>query len=526
MKIKENKLAEEIIGGAVSLTVATLAVKLLGVLYKIPLANILGDEGMGYFNSAYTVYAFFYLLCTAGVPKSVMILISEKLAQGKGDSVKKIVYISVKCFLLIGFTVSISLAGFAVPLSTFIGSEKSYVTMICVAPSIIFASVSGVLRGFLSAKMKMWQVAVSQVVEGAIKLSLGLCLAMGASGLGLELPIISAAAILGATLGSLFGLLYLFNASKSEFLNENIGQSNERIKTKDIISRIYKVSLPITLSAALMSLSGMVDLFLVMRRLESIGYTAREATALYGNYSTLALSMFNLALSVITPISVAFLPALTKARTAGDFQSFDNGVESGMSLTAIVTAPITVGMAVYSFEILSFLFGAEAAAVGAPLLVLICPGVFFMSNLLLLNSALEALGRAGLAALSMVVGVLIKIIISGILLGNPMFGISGAPIGSVISYAVSAFLSLIILSHILGYNPPLFAASCLPYLLSSISVLASRLIYDRMIQSLNFSISLILSIISAALIYIALSAFCGSFNKQKFSKMAKLTNLT
>ena len=66
MKIKDRDVSQGIISGAVSLTVATLIVKILGVLYKIPLANILGDEGMGYFNSAYTVYSFFYLLCTAG----------------------------------------------------------------------------------------------------------------------------------------------------------------------------------------------------------------------------------------------------------------------------------------------------------------------------------------------------------------------------------------------------------------------------------------------------------------------------
>ena len=526
MEIKEKKnLGEGIIGGALSLTVATVIVKLLGVLYKIPLANVLGDEGMGYFNTAYTVYSFFYLLCTAGVPKSVMILISERLAEKEQSGIKKTLEISVKAFMLIGFAISLGFVLFAKPLSGMIGNSEAYVTMICVAPSILFSSVSGVLRGYLSAKMQLLNIAVSQVVEGAVKLSLGLLLALLAIRLQMELPMISAFTIIGTTLGSFISLVYLCILSKSEIQKENTEQNAKSAISNSVLKKIFKISLPITVSAALMNLSGICDLFLVMHRLEDIGYTAKEATALYGNYSTLTLSMFNLALALITPISVAFMPALAKAMAEKRYRLFTECVDWALSFTAFITAPIVLGMAVFSEEILSLLFGEAAASIGAPLLVLICPGIIFMSYILIINSSLEALSRPGLATISLVVGIAVKTIISGILIGKSDFGISGAPLGSVISYALSLFISLIMLSHILGYNVPVISKSFLPYLAASISVLMSRMVYDSSLLSLGNALSLGLSIVCAALIYIALSAFLGFFARRNITKIANFTNL-
>ena len=94
----KNKISDNVIKGTFSLTISTLIVKLLGLIYKIPLANILGDEGMGIFNSAYTVYSFFFLLCTAGVPKAIMILVSGSKAKGEDEESKRIISIAMRLF--------------------------------------------------------------------------------------------------------------------------------------------------------------------------------------------------------------------------------------------------------------------------------------------------------------------------------------------------------------------------------------------------------------------------------------------
>lgn len=515
-----TELRHGVIGGALSLTVATVVVKLLGVLYKIPLATVLGDEGMGYFNSAYTVYGFFYLLCTAGVPKSVMILISERL-----DRSKEIVRACISAFLLIGFSLAAIFAVSSGGIADAIGSSDSRATMICVAPSIAFCAVAGVIRGYLSANMNFVSISISQIVEGAVKLILGLLLAMLAQSKGYSPSVISAYTIIGVTIGSFVGFIYLLISSKIKNIYDNTEQKLTLKTCSSIVYRVARVSLPITLSAALMSLTGMIDLALVIRRLEMIGYSVKESTALYGNYTTLAVSMYNLAIALITPISVAFMPVFARYSSEGDLHSFRGSVRDSLDLTAVVAAPITIGLAVYSKEILTMLFGREAATLGAPLLVLLAPAVIFTSYILIFNSALESLGRPALATLSMAVCAIVKVITSGVLLGNSDFGISGAPIGTVVSYSAAFLISLLCISHILGYVPPIAVSALLPCLLSAISVLASRLVFEAAILRCSEAVSLILSILCAALIYIAISVFCGAVSVEKISKIAKSTNL-
>ena len=186
------KLPSNILGGTFSLTLSTIIVKLLGLIYKIPLSSILGDEGMGYFNSAYTVYAFFYLLCTAGVPKAVMIMVSEAKARGKECDEERVVKIAFAMFLLLGIFVTILFICFSDYLSSLIGNSKSAATMIAIAPSIIFISLSGVIRGYLSAHTRLLDVAVSQIIEGVGKLIFGLAFADLGRRLLLPLEIISA----------------------------------------------------------------------------------------------------------------------------------------------------------------------------------------------------------------------------------------------------------------------------------------------------------------------------------------------
>ena len=198
-KKEKTSLFSGIIGGALSLTLSAIAVKIIGLIYKIPISSVLGDVGMGYFNSAYTVFAFFYLLCTAGVPKAVMILLSEARARNNTDEENAICLCAVKTFSVIGIVTSVIFLLFAAPISFLIGNTGAFFTMLAIAPSLFFVSVSGVLRGIHAADSRLGMVAVAQLLEGGCKLVIGLLLAMVGMMLGLALEIVSALSILGVT---------------------------------------------------------------------------------------------------------------------------------------------------------------------------------------------------------------------------------------------------------------------------------------------------------------------------------------
>jgi stage V sporulation protein B len=513
----KNKISDSIIKGTLSLTISTLIVKLLGLIYKIPLANILGDEGMGFFNSAYTVYSFFFLLCTAGVPKAIMILVSSCKAKNDSEEVSRIISIAMRLFLCIGVVISLIFAIFSGQLASLIGNSQARATMIAVAPSIIFISLASVVRGYLSADMRLFEIAVSQIIEGVGKLAVGLIFACLSARANMPLQIISAMTILGVSFGSLVGLLYLIAISKIKIKRYKTGQNG-------IIRKIFRISLPITVSAAIMSLTNVIDLGLIMRSLEHIGYTEAESAAMYGNYTTLAVPMLNLALAIISPISIAYLPVFTKAITTNDYELLEQSETSALKLASFIASPMLVGLIVYSREILSILFPSSSADVGAMLLCLLCPAIVFSSSLLIINNSLEAGGRVRAPLISMSLGCVVKILVSYFLIRNPAFGISGAPIGTVCSYATALLVSTII--YRIEYNRSIDVFyGYLPSIVFSVTaVLLSRILYNSLYFKLGQITLLAVSIILCAALYFGISALYELVKGKGKIELAKYTN--
>lgn len=522
---KCSGITNGILGGTLSLTVSALIVKFLGLVYKIPIASLLGDLGMGYFNSAYTVYAFFYLLCTAGVPKAVMILISQAKAMGRVIEERKILSVAIRIFLTLGTIICLIFIIFSAPIARLIGNSRSAFTMISIAPSIVFVALSGVIRGYLNANMKLFDIAISQVIEGVGKLLLGLAFAMLGRAKNLPLEIISAMTIFGVTLGSFFGFAYLLICCKIKIKNEKAGQKSEKLQNKEIAKRIFAISIPITISAAIMSITGIIDLGLIMRSLTKIGYSEADASALYGNYTTLAVPMFNLAISIITPISVAHLPLFTKAVVGRDEFARGDAERSCLELTAIASAPMTFGLLVYSKEILGFLFPDSNLKVGSELLCMLTPAILFSSMLMVVNSILEAAGKLRSPMISMIFGSIAKLLVSYFAITKSSLGILGAPLGTVICYAMALLVSLILYDKTLKTRLPIFASSFAPYSSAFTAVFASRILYDRLFFLIDDRALLLLCILVAAVIYFCLLAFVGVLSPKKIHKMANYTKI-
>ena len=517
---KQAKNTERIIGGTLSLTLSTIILKLLGVIYKIPLAQILTEEGMGYFNSAYTVYTFFYLLCTAGVPKAVMIVVSEAKAENNDILVKKIMKTALIAFFLIGAASSVSLMVFSSQLSEIIGNSNAKATILSIAPSIIFISLSGVLRGYLSADMKFFSISVSQIVDGVGRLATGLAFAIGATRASLPLPIVSSLTILGVNFGAVFGLLYLYICYKMHNSHKKTEQNSVATtkSPKYIFKKILNISLPITLSSAIMSIGSIIDLVMIMNRLSAIGYSQSEATALYGNYTTLAVPMFNLALSLVSPISTAFMPVFTKKSLSWDTVGLNDSVRGALTLTAFVAAPLTIGLMAYSRESLTLIFGDMGVEIGASLLRTLSPAVFFSSVLLVINSTLEASGSVKAPIISMSIGSAAKIIISYFGIASPDYGISAAPIGTVISYAVALLVSIAIAGKSGRFSMPIISTGFLPYALALSAVALSKAAENGITAYFGEKATAIISIVLCALIYFTLCAILALIWKKRIKK--------
>jgi stage V sporulation protein B len=501
--MQESKKAQsEVIEGALSLTIATIVVKILGAIYKIPLSHVLGEEGMGYFNSAYTVYTFFFLLCTAGVPKAIMLLYAN--ANEDSNKENKILRSALEFFAITGLAVSVAFSLLSIPLSKLIGSPNSYLSMIFIAPSILFSAISGVLRGYFSAKVKFLHVAISQIIEGGGKLLFGTILAMLSSHFNIPLSAISAFAILGATIGSLSSLAYLYIITKKPKTLKIIGQKVGIDEKTQIVWQIIKTSLPIAIGAMIMSITNIIDLGIVMRRLISLGYSSSAATSLYGNYTTFATPIFNTVVALFTPLTVAFMPTLLKARY--DKKKLYSATQNELEISFFIFIPITIGVLIYSEEILLLLFDDGGVFLGSRLLRYMMLSILFIIPLSIINCTMEALGKVRVPMISMLVGGIFKIISGHLLIGNIGLGIIGAPISTLVFYGSALITSLLIAYKKTGMVIPIIRSLFLPLVNSFIAIYAVYPLYTYMSTKTNWIFVFPLSVALSVGLYLAINA--------------------
>ena len=161
MELQGKKKRNSVFFGVAVLTVASLLVKVVGVFYKIPLTYLLGDEGMGYFNSAYTIYAWLYMISTAGLPIGVSILISEADAAGDVRRVSKVTRIAGILLLTLGTLTTAFMLLFARFIAGLLGSPDAVFCMIAIAPTLFFICVSSLFRGFFQGLQCMMPTAAS-----------------------------------------------------------------------------------------------------------------------------------------------------------------------------------------------------------------------------------------------------------------------------------------------------------------------------------------------------------------------------
>jgi len=499
------------LNGALSLIISALIVKILGVIYKMPLARILGEEGMGYFNSAYTVYSVFYLLCTAGVPKAVTMVVLDVKNKFADSHLTRII---LRVFFVIGSALTLMLVVFSGRLAEITGNAKSAVTILAVAPSILFASLAGVLRGYLNARLDFLSVSVSQIIEGVLKLALGLILAGASIRMQLPLHMTSAFTVLGISISTFIACLYLYFVSKIRVSTDKTGQKSVR----GVIKSVFKISLPITLSALIMSLSSFIDLLMIINRLCVIGFTSEEATAVYGSYTTSTVSVFNLLLSVVTPVSVAAFPKLVKHKENFNRSGMINEASKTLELSAIISAPIIIGTYFYSEEIISLLFGDSFAVGNGYLLRTLIGAGFFASLLLITNSMLEALGKLHVPIVAMTIGCVIKTFFGYFAISDPEIGILGAPLGTLLCYVFALIVSIVYLTFVCKISLPIFKTNALPYLSAFVAVLSSYSVYVNLPRETGNKLPFLISIIISAIIYFMLSIFTGALKISKNDK--------
>ena len=438
MLITNNNHKEEkrksFVAGVLLLSASTILVKIIGLFYKIPMLSLLGAEGMGYFNSSYEIFAVLCIVATTGLPVAISMLVSSSMVKADGREEKnKIFRCAMRIAIALGVLGSLSLFFFGKEISTALGNQNAAECIVAISPSLLFVCICGVYRGYFQGLGCMYPTAVSQVIEVFGKLIFGVMFSAVAIKRGADITTAAALATTGLSLGMLFSMIYLALQKKLKDRSEIYKNSRLSLKS-EYYSRIIKIAVPITLGSVVVGITRIIDMILIFKRLEDVGVDAVEANVMYGAYTTLAVPIFSLIPSLIAPISLALVPALSSAikRRAQKEQSYV--AQNSLKMTALFAIPASFGISVFSKPILCILFSNQMDAVElvSPLLSVLGASIFFSCIITTSNAILHAYVKTGIPIISMGSGALVKLVSEYLLIGISDIGIFGAPISTLL----------------------------------------------------------------------------------------------
>ncbi len=515
--------------GVFFLTLSNILTKLCGLFLKVPLTNTLGDSGMAYFNLAYAVYKWFYMIATAGLPVAAAVLTaryaSEPDPQRRADALLRVRRVTVMSFCVLGlcgwFCMARGANGFAA-LQHAPGAAES---ISAIAPAVFFIAIASALRGWYQGLGSLLPASIAQVAEAGGKTVFGLCLAVYAIRIGAAPETVSSYAICGLTVGSALCMLVMLLSLP--IVSKKHGLPLMGMKTdippacgrnSALLRRLLHIAVPVTLSASVMSLSDMLDSMIVIRRMTaSAGVPYADALRLYGNYTSLCVPMFNLPPILIYPLTTALVPVISRAKESGCTVRFSGIVRASVSLAAIFAFPCAAGMAVLSEPILGLFYRADLAATGAPLLCVLAPATAFLSLLAMTNAILQATDNARTTVVSMVCGAAVKLISSWLLTGHPAVGIMGTPISTVLCYAVMACVNLYYVVRKTGVRLSLCALLWKPAVASLLCAVSARAMYALTLSHLPGFAATMTAVGTGGCVYLAVMVLLGGVNRELLS---------
>lgn len=535
--------------GTIILAAGTVAVKLIGALFKIPLTNILGGVGMSCFNVAYDLYYPLYALFVAGVPVAVSRLVSESMARGRVRDARRLLRVSVGVFFIIGAAGSFVMFMGAGWFSDLVRNPDARLAVQALSPALFLGCVMAAFRGYWQGMQEMLPTAISQVVEAVTRLLFGLAFSYGIVYTGLReyrtggtvfgavypsleqaqlavLPYGAAGAILGVTVSSFCGAFYMVvrhKLGKGSIRPEVWRAAPPAASSRALARRLVALALPVCFAAVISNLTSFIDLISVMNRLNHAIINAPEllltmydgaipsgigldrlGSYLYGCYSGLAVPIYNLVPSLTTTIGVSLLPAVTAAWTTHNRLSLERNICSSLRLASMIAMPAGLGVCAMAEPVLRLLFFSRPmeVAVIAPALRIMGISAVFVAISLPVNAILQAVGRAGLPVRLLLIGGLLKLGLNYLLVAVPQLNIQAAPVGTLACYLLVVLASLWALVGVTGVRIPAGSVFGKPLFASVCCAVAARTSHDLIFRLIPSRFVTLLAIVIGGLVYL------------------------
>ncbi len=521
---------QSFIKGALILTLAGLFVRVIGAGLRIFLAAVMGDEGIGLYQMAYPIYTTLLAISTAGIPTAISKLVAENLAHRDFRGAHRVFVISLLIMTFLGVFFSLFLYfGAEFFGENIVKDPRAYYPLVSISPAILIVTILSAFRGYFQGYQQMTPTAISQIIEQFGRVTVVIVLVFLLLPRGLEFAAAGAAfgAVAGSFLAMLF-LLFLFFRNHGEYRRKIKQQVVRRdLSSRQILYRTMALAIPITLGSLVIPLVNLVDLSVVPLRLHEVGYSTEEATALYGQLTGMAGSVIQFPLIITIALAMSLVPAISEAQALRNSLLVKGRTDLAMRFTLFFSIPASFGLFILAEPTTFVLFENVSAAYP---LAAMAFGLIFMSLYTATSGILQGLGYVLDPVKYMILGTIVKFILSWILTADPRLHICGAALATVISFFIASFLNIRRVSQITGWRfnfkellfKPLAAALVMSPVVYVIYRAAAGMLEPSFTPRLAQAASLFPAILSGMIIFVLVLFLLGGLREEDLKSVPRL----
>lgn len=435
-----------LVGGISILAVAGLICKVVGVLYRIPLANLIGPPGMGVYNQVFPTYNLMLAISSAGIPVAISRMVAGSLARGDAGNARRTFHIALIMLSLLGLVSMLAMMLFSGRFAQATGTAESRTGFVMIAPSLFFVCAMSAFRGYMQGQRRMWPTAISQLIEQVGKVGVALPLAHAGMARG-GFVLGAAGALLGTTIAEGAAMLYMmadYVVARPRVTPMAAPSTSRPEPAKAIARELMVTAIPITIGASIVPLAGTVDSFMLVRQMKAY-LPELEALSRYGIYG-LVLSLINVPTALAMAMSANLVPAISAKRARGEHGGVKHDAATGIRLAMVVGLPSSVGMSLLALPILMLLFGREYTPeqlrLGASLLRISSLTIVVFTLVQATSGILQGMRKQRIPMYTLAAGIVVKIAINYTAVNRPEINIGGAPYASLACYILSGGLNL------------------------------------------------------------------------------------
>ena len=558
--MEKNK--RSFIKGAAILGAAGLIVKIIGAFYRIPLTNILGRDGMSFYETAYPFYSGLLVISSAGFPTAISKLVSERVAIGDRNGAKAVFRTAMILLAAIGFTTMILLFAGAPLIAKLSDRPGAQYALMALAPALLVVSVMCTYRGYLQGLQRMTGTALSQITEQVGKLIASYSLALLFVKLFPERPELWAmGTLIGITISEVLALIVIFivhRMSGNKFPEAEL--DNVPLKKSTGFSELGKsllaIAIPITIGASIMPITGMADAIFIKRLLQirylSLGFESelvpKMAETGYVALRSYVTPLINMPAVLTLALSMSLVPAIAPMRAARDRRGMRKIGATGTKLAMIIGAPCAVGLFVLGAPIMAMLYKAVGSSVGEhgkyvisgflPQIISMKPGsevtlytlaggimqisaigVLFLSMVQTLTGIIQGMGKQQVPVYFLIAGGALKVLSMIFLMRFTGLGILGAAISTVLCYLVAGTGDLIYMLGHADIRLNYFDTFGKPLIASAVMGVLVFLAYNLIYKLGHPTLATFGSVLVGMVVYVAGLWVLRAFNKDDLSYM-------